>query len=374
MNTNSIQSKRVLSLDVFRGLTIVLMILVNSPGNRSPYPILEHATWNGCTLADLVFPSFLFIVGLTSVIHLKSQLGLNKQDKGLLYAAILRRSVILFALGLFINVFPHPIDVNTVRIYGILQRIALCYLISSVIYLNTSIKTQILIFIGILLGYWLMMTLIPVPGFGANNLTEHGSWVAYFDQLLFSAPHLYGTVYDPEGAFSTLPSLATTLAGVLTGNLLISALSQYKKFIYMLFAGIISLGLGWIWSFSFPINKDLWTSSFVLLTSGYALVVFAFCYWVIDILGYKKWALPFKIFGMNALFAFIFHIVLIKIQAQFVFVLKNGSIGSLKMMITEYLFEGFTAQNASLLFSFSFLLLNFLVVAFLYRRKLFIRI
>ncbi|MBL7478898.1 acyltransferase family protein [Legionella bononiensis] len=371
MTVKSTSTHRIASLDVFRGLTIILMILVNSQGNQYPYPILEHASWNGCTLADLVFPSFLFIVGLTSVISLNKYRA--NQDNHV-YRAIVRRSLLLFALGLFLNIFPIHIYLSSLRVYGILQRIALCYLVSSMIYLKTSTKTQILIFLAILWGYWFMMTQVPVPGYGVNQLTVEGNWVAYLDQMIFSSAHLLGKVYDPEGFFSTIPSIATTLSGVLTGSLLLASMSNLKKFYLMMMLGIISLLLGWFWSYSFPINKNLWTSSFVLWTSGFALVVFALCFLIIDILKYKRWSLPFKIFGMNALFAFTVHVVLLKLQFVFYFPLNDGSKGNMKAMLTEYWFGSFSNPNAALFYSILFLFINFLMVLFLYKRKIFIRL
>lgn len=366
------KNKRILSLDVFRGITIVLMILVNSQGNSYPYQLLEHAKWNGCTFADVVFPFFLFIVGLTSVI------SLNKQKTGTIesdiYWIIIKRSILIFALGLFLNIFPYYYSLGSLRIYGILQRIALCYLVCSIIYLNTTVRTQLLIFSGILLGYWLVMTQIPVPGLGVNQLTETGSWVSYLDQLIFSAPHLFFKVYDPEGFFSTIPAIATTLGGTLAGSVLLASFSYKKKYYVLLLAGFISLSLGWAWSFTFPINKNLWTSSFVLWTSGLALIVFALCFWLIDIRGYKKWTLPFKIFGMNAIFAFTFHVILLKLQFIFHFILSDGTRGNMKVAITDYIFAGYSSQNAALMYSLLFLLMNFLVVAFLYRRKIFFKI
>lgn len=374
MTAISIKTNRILSLDVFRGLTIVLMIIVNSQGNQYPYPILEHASWNGCTLADVVFPFFLFIVGLTSVISLKKCKDQNPEVKSKVYSGILKRSIILFVLGLFLNIFPYYINFHTIRVYGILQRIALCYLICSILYLKTSIKIQILVFLGILLGYWFVMTMIPVPGYGANQLTEEGSWVSFFDQMIFSSSHLFAKVYDPEGLFSTLPSIATTLSGVLAGNLLVTSLSNLKKFYILFIMGFIFIVLGWFWNLSFPINKNLWTSSFVLWSSGYALIIFALCYLIIDILNYRKWTLPLKIFGMNAIFAFVFHVILLKIQFAFYFKLKYGKTGNLKAMLTEYFFGQYSYPNSALLYSIAFLLVNFLVVSYLYKRKIFIRI
>ncbi|CEG57084.1 acyltransferase family protein [Legionella fallonii] len=372
MNSIPPKSKRILSLDVFRGLTIVLMIIVNSQATRAPYALLAHADWDGCTLADVVFPFFLFIVGISSVISLKNQVQVK--SKSSLYSGIVQRSLVLFCVGLLLNAIPYHFDIATIRIFGILQRIAICYLICAIIYLNTTVRTQILIFLVIIIGYWFLMTQVPVPGHGINQLTIDGSWATYLDRMLLSPAHLYTKTYDPEGGFSTIPAIATTLAGVLTGQLLLTSLSNKSKCYIMGLTGGVFLFLGWIWGYSFPINKSLWTSSFVLWTGGYALVAFALCFWIIDILGYTRWALPLKIFGMNALFAFIFHVLLLKIQSMFSFPLRNGTLDNSRSAIADHLFGSFGPQNAALFYSLAFLFLNFLVVAFLYRRKLFIRI
>ncbi len=366
-------SKRILSLDVFRGFTIVLMILVNSQGDSS-YPILVHASWNGCTPADLVFPFFLFIVGITIVISLQKYLLDTEISRKILYYSIVKRALILFLFGVLLNAFPHHFDFATLRYYGVLQRIAVCYLVCSVLYLNFTPRTQILTYIIILVAYWILMTFIPVPGIGANQLTESGTWVAYVDQLLFTAPHLFGKVYDTEGFISTFPAIATTLSGVLTGMYLLTLDSPIKILNGMLVAGALLMGTGWLWGYSFPINKNLWTSSFVLWTSGCALILFSIMYWVIDMKKYIAWALPFKIFGMNALFAFIFHVYLLKIQYLFTFTTKNGDMLHMRPAITNYLFGSFSPQNASLLYSILFLGFNFIIVAILYRHKIFFRV
>lgn len=233
MHNNSIKSSRILSLDVFRGLTMALMIIVNSQDSTLSYPILEHARWNGCTLADLVFPFFLYIVGLTTVISLQKHSVAS-------YSAIFKRSILLFLLGLFLNAFPNHFDFSNLRLFGILQRIAICYLVCSIIYLNTTVKTQILIFSGILIGYCAVMTMLPVPGFGAGNLTIAGNWVGYLDRLVLPVRHsyLHGS-FDPEGLLSTTPAIATTLSGVLTASFLLTQRSKQNK-CYL----IIAMGLG----------------------------------------------------------------------------------------------------------------------------------
>jgi predicted acyltransferase len=292
-----------------------------------------------------------------------------------MYKDIVQRSIILFLLGLFLNIYPMEIPFSTVRLYGILQRIAVCYLVCSFIYLNTTIKTQILIFLGIILAYWLLMTQISVPGFGPNQLTAEGSWVAYFDQLLFSAGHLYSKTYDPEGFLSTFPSIATTLFGLIIGHVLLTnKLTKETKCAYMATLGLISLVLGGLWSVSFPINKNLWTSSYVLWSGGLSLLLFSCCFLLIDVLGYQKWALPFKIFGMNALFAFIFHVLVLKTQVHYSLILANGTSTNMKNWVAESLFSNYSPANSSLFYSLGFLFINFLIVIVLYKRKIFIRI
>lgn len=370
MNGNS---KRILSLDVFRGLTMALMVLVNSQGTHEAYPLLDHAVWNGCTFADLVFPSFLFIVGVTTVISLKRQVVANAQVSLDVYKNIFKRSALLFLFGLFLNAFPLHFDFATIRIYGILQRIAICYFVCSLLYLNTSVRTQSVLFVAILLSYWYLMAFVPVPGGIGEPLSMTNNWVLYIDQQLLAPPHFYKN-FDPEGLLSTIPAIATTLAGLLTGNLLLTSFSKQKKCTLMVLAGLVFLVLGWFWSYSFPINKNLWSSSFVLWVGGVSLWVFALCYYVIDILGYSKWALPFKIFGMNALLIFIFHVLLLKLQAVFNVTMPDGTSDNLRVAISEYLFGSFSQENAGLFYSLVFLFLNFLFAAFLYRRKMFFKL
>ncbi len=362
-------NNRILSLDVFRGLIIVLMIIVNSQSSSS-YLILLHAEWNGFTLADLVFPAFLFIVGLTAVVSLNRHLSL--EDKSELYVSIIKRSFILLLLGLFLNFFPWNIHWESFRVYGILQRIALCYLVCAIIYLNTHFRTQILLFLFILIAYWILMTQIPSPNGALNQLTAEGSWVSYFDQLLFSPGHLHEKTYDPEGFLSTFPAIATTLLGMIVGQFLLENRgNKLKSFNFLCAVGVLALIGGWCGSYFFPINKNLWTSTYVLWSGGLSILLFALCFLLIDLWGYERWAWPFKVFGMNALFAFIVHVLLLKIQFKIKF--NNPQI-NLKEFITYSLFGNFSPENAHLLYSMSFLCLNFLLVFYLYKKKIFIRI
>lgn len=368
--SNVLIKNRLLSLDVFRGLTIILMILVNSPGNSTPYSLLEHAQWNGFTLADLVFPAFLFIIGVTIVISLRKRTESNKE----LYKVILKRSVILFLIGLVLNAIPNHLDLVDLRFYGVLQRIAICYCLGAFLYLTTSLRVEIIVFTVILIGYYWLMIFIPLPGMSLYQLSPDGNWAAYCDRLLFASNHLYGKTYDPEGLLSTFPALATTLLGILIGRLLMSKWDKYKQLYCMLILGVVAMLLAWLWSYSFPINKNIWTSSYVLWSGGIALLVFAACFYSIDILGYTKWTLPFKIFGVNALFAFIFHVLLLKMQAKILLPLNTGERVTFGKYLISYLFPGCSPELASLCFSILFIGFNFAVLAILYKRKVFIRL
>ncbi|CDZ79118.1 hypothetical protein BN59_03435 [Legionella massiliensis] len=370
----TVKYSRLLSLDVFRGLTIALMILVNSPGNQTPYAWLEHSPWNGCTLADLVFPFFVFIVGLSSVFSLAKARELGHLTMQQLANKIFKRSLIIFLLGLLLNVLPNHFDLTSLRILGVLQRIAICYFFSSILFLTTGIRTQILILLGLLFGYWLLMTWVTVPGYGANNLTLEGNIAAYVDRMFLAPGHLYGKFYDPEGFLSTLPSIATALLGNLTGYWLLTGSSPKQKLKGIIASGFLALIAGGLWSLWFPINKTLWTSSYVLWTGGWALLVLALCYWLIEIKKISKWFKPFEIFGSNAMAAYILHVLFLKIQAVIRVSEPDGSSLSLKVFICDSLFGWASPENAALLYALSYTLFWLFVLTILYRKKIFFKI
>ncbi|KTC86646.1 acyltransferase family protein [Legionella brunensis] len=359
---------RLLSLDVFRGLTIALMILINSPGNPTAYAWLEHSEWNGCTLADVVFPFFIFIVGVSLVFSL-TKAKASGLTSGQLLPKIIRRSFIIFLIGLLLNAFPNHFDLVTLRVYGVLQRIAICYFVCAMLFLTTRISTQIVLLALLLIGYWLLMTLVPVPGYGLDDLTPQGNLAAYVDRMIFSANHLYGKFFDPEGLLSTLPTIATGLIGNLTGFWLLTPRKNSEKFKGMIVAGILSLVVGWFWGLEFPINKALWTSSYVLWTGGLALLVLGLCYWLIEIKGWKKWSKPLEIFGVNALAVYFLHILLLKIQLMI-----TTTSGNLRLFITDHLFGWASMQNASLFYALTYTLFWLFILTILYRKKIFIKI
>jgi len=348
--------KRLVSLDVFRGITVALMILVNSSGNQTPYAWLDHSAWNGCTLADLVFPFFIFIVGVSSAFTLTNARERHASFCPLLIK-IVKRALILFLVGLALNAFPHHFDFSTLRFYGVLQRIAVCYLVVSLLFLTTRFFTQAIILLVIMVGYYLLMTHPPISGYEGPLLTPSGNFAAYVDRWIFSSHHLYGKTFDPEGFLSTFPAIATALMGCLTASWLMLTGSPVKKITGMVTAGILSMMAGMLWGQFFPINKALWTSSYVLWTGGLALLLLALCYWLIEVKAWVKWSKPFEFFGKHAMLAFVLHVMFLKIQAIISMPMIDGSLGNLRLYLTQHLFGWASLQNASLLYALSYTLL-----------------
>ena len=363
-------TNRLVSLDVFRGITIAGMVLVNNPGTwEHVYGPLQHAVWHGWTPTDLVFPFFLFIVGVAITLAFASRVesGGNQRD---LYVKIIKRTLIIFAIGLFLNGFPY-FGLAEYRIPGVLQRIAVCYFFASIIFLNTKIRTQVAITIGLLIGYWLMVKFIPAPGFAAGDLTKEGSLPSYVDRVVFGK-HVWSMarVYDPEGLLSTVPAIATTLMGVLTGHWLRTEKSRFEKAAGIFVAGAVCVAIGWAWNSFFPINKALWTSSYVLFTGGLALQFLAFCYWLIDIKGYRRWARPFEVFGMNAIALYVGAGLMASLFGEIK--VGNTTLGS---WIYQNLFASWASPlNASLAFAIAFVLVWLGLMWILYNRKIFLKI
>jgi predicted acyltransferase len=368
---------RMLSLDAFRGMTVAGMILVNNPGTWGAiYSPLKHADWHGWTPTDLVFPFFLFIVGVSITLALgrRAESAGSKRD---LYVKIVRRSAIIFGLGLLLAAIP-SFDLSTLRIPGVLQRIAVCYLFASVIFLNTDWRKQVYVTAGLLLAYWALMALVPVPGFGPGVLdSKEGNLAAYVDRAVIGTQHVWrqAKVYDPEGILSTLPAIATTLCGVLTGHLLRSRRTAAEKAAAMFVAGAAGIIAGWAWNYCFPVNKALWTSSYVLLSAGMALQLLACCYWLIDMKGYKRWSLPFVVFGSNALAVFFLTGLFAKLLGLIKLAGADGKDVALQTVIYRNLFASWAAPvNASLAFALCFVLLWLGLMWILYRRGIFIKV
>lgn len=367
--------ERLQSLDAFRGITIAGMILVNNPGSWSHiYPPLRHAPWHGWTPTDLIFPFFLFIVGVAMTFSLSKRLA-TAGERRAVYMKIVRRTFILFGLGLFLSGFPY-FDFSTIRIPGVLQRIAVVYFFASLITLNTGIRGQVGIMAGLLLLYWALMKLVPVPGHGAGQLTPEGNLAAYIDYALLKG-HLWKQTrtWDPEGILSTLPAIATALSGVLTGHLIRLGKPKSEIAGWLFVAGWGAILLGIVWDLWFPINKSLWTSSYVAFTSGAALQFLGVCYWLIDVQEWKRWAKPAVIYGMNAIAVFVASglvarsMTLIKVGGG------NGGSVSLKAWTYENLFASWAGPlNGSLAFAIANVLFWLALMAVLYRKGIFIKI
>ncbi len=367
---------RLASLDAFRGFTIALMILVNSPGDTGAvYSHLSHVDWNGWTFADSVFPSFLFIVGVSIVFSFAKQ-----EEKGIRNSAfmvrLLRRTIILFALGLFINMFP-AFHLSAIRIPGVLQRIALCYFFASLIVLKADLRGRILWLIGLLASYWLMMRFIPVPGIGAGVLEPGKNFAAWVDSHFLSG-HMwsyYDGKWDPEGIVSTIPAIATTLFGVLTGQWLRSSLPERRKVAGMVCAGVVLLIAGYILDRWLPINKSIWTSTFSIFMAGVALVCLAFFHWLIDIEDFSRWAKPFIILGLNPITVYVLSEVFDTTLRILNLSISKGQTIDCQSYLFGYLCVlNAKPETASLLYGLVTLLFMFLIAWIMWRKRLFLKI
>ena len=364
---------RLYSLDVFRGITVAAMILVNNPGSwDSVYPPLLHASWHGCTPTDLIFPFFLFIVGVS--IHFAYQ---PKKVEGLTKKTLLkivRRTAIIFLLGMLLAIVP-KFDFSTVRIPGVLQRISIVFFFSAIIYLKTNWLTQFRLALMLLVGYFILMTMITVPGIGDANLEPETNIGAWLDRLLLEG-HLWSQskTWDPEGIVSMIPAIATGLIGMLTGQLFSRFEQPAEKVTWLFFTGAILIVAGLAWGLIFPINKALWTSSYVLYTGGIAMQFLAACYWLIDVQGIKKWSTPFIYYGMNAIFVFVASGFLVKLLTR----IKIGE-GESELSLWSYLYENLyaswlTPMNASLAFALTLILFFLVILWQMYKRKIFVKV
>jgi len=369
-------SNRLIFLDVFRGLTVAGMVLVNNPGSWSHiYWPLEHAEWNGWTPTDLIFPFFLFIVGVAIPLAFGKRIERGDSRRAL-FLKVLYRSVIIFLLGEFLAGFPY-FHLSTIRIPGVLQRIAVCYFFASIIYLTTRPRTLAIIAVALLVVYWLLMTHVAAPGYYAGDLSKEGSLASYIDRVVFG-PHIWkqGKVYDPEGLLSTMGALATTLFGALTGNYLRDKTrTPIERVAHLFIAGVSCVIVGWAWNAWFPINKALWTSSYVFFTAGLALQFLALCYWLIDIKGYKFWTKPFVIFGVNAIVLFVGTGIMARLMGLIKIPRADGSRPSLQSFIYNGAFASWLPPNkASLAFALSFILLWLFFMWLLYRKNIIIKV
>ncbi len=362
------QKPRLLSLDVFRGVTVAAMILVNNPGDWGHiYAPLEHSVWNGCTPTDLIFPFFLFIVGVSIVYAMESKAAVAANHTKMILSA-LRRMVLLIVISLTIHIIFHP-NFAHMRFPGVLQRIAVVYFICTVLYLKTSQKTRDWLFVILLVGYYVVMAFVPVPDTGHASLDPTTNMGAWIDRAVFSTNHLWSEshTWDPEGLFGTLPAIATGLFGIRVGSWLKRKDREDSvKVKWMLIYGVVAVVLGLLWGQFFPINKALWSSTFVLYTGGWATIALGISYWLIDVKGYKRFTPPFVAFGANAITAYIL--------SDFVpHYLNKITIGG--SSIYQLIFAShFSPFNASVIYAGVLVLLIWLLMWILYIRKIIIKV
>jgi predicted acyltransferase len=392
--------ERLLSLDVFRGITIAGMLLVNNPGTWSAiFPPLEHAEWHGWTPTDLIFPFFLFIVGITTHLSLSARRARGDDDSALV-KQILRRGLIIYLLGFAMAMFPFyqwgniqalpnatawdriVYRIEHVRLLGVLPRIGIVYICAGLLTLRTTLKQQVIIIATILLGYWFAMTLIPVPGeheIGALLLhTKDRNLAAYLDRLILTTNHTWtGSVtFDPEGPFSTIPAIATAMLGVIAGRWIAQTGRPLLERLSGLFAaGSIAMVVGLMWSWSFPINKNLWTSSYVVFTAGMACVTLATVSWIVDYANVRWWTRPLVVYGVNPMVAFVGSGVLARLIYTLWHVNYQGKSVAVQDAIYQSVFLPWLPPRvASLAFALSFVLLWYAILLILYRKKIILKV
>lgn len=363
--TPSIPSQRLISLDALRGFTVAGMILVNVPGSwEHIYAPFRHADFNGLTLADLVFPFFLFIVGASIALALSKRIE-KGDSKTHILKKVFSRSVIIFLLGIFLNWLSS--DFSEWRIAGVLQRIGICYLLASLWYLYSGLRVQMVVGLVILLSYWVVCIFIPIPGEGVM-FTPQMNWPAWVDSHLLPGKMYFGH-WDPEGILSTLPAMVSAMTGMWAVALLSKANDPNQKIKILAFYGAILLLAGIMLSFSFPINKNVWSSSFVLVTSGIASLLWAAAIWLIDVKQLTSWAMPGMVFGANAISAYVLHYLL-------AYPLNRIPIAgaSVQSHLMQCLGAFVQPTLASLIWALLYTALCFLPVFWMYRKKVFIKI
>jgi predicted acyltransferase len=372
---NSFFKKRLLSLDVFRGATIAAMILVNNPGDWGHvFPPLLHAEWHGWTFTDLIFPFFLFIVGVAIVFALSGKLEKQVPHKSL-YGKIIRRTLILFALGLFLNGFPY-FNLSSLRVVGVLQRIAVCYFVASIIFIHFRIRGQILFGSALLLLYWAMMELIPVPGIGAGLYERGANFSNYIDSILLKG-HMWSQTktWDPEGIISTLPAIGTTMFGVITGHVLRGNRTPQEKTIWMMITGTLALLAGAVWDIWLPVNKNIWTSSYTVLMAGLSLLCLGILYYYIDVKGNDKGTQPFLVYGTNAITVFVLSGIVAKLTWIIKWTGADGDTVTLKSWIYETLYHSWLPDYwASFAYAAGYIFFFYLLMLILYKKRIFIKI
>jgi predicted acyltransferase len=397
--------ERLLSLDVFRGLTVAGMLLVNDPGSwGSIYPPLEHAPWNGWTPTDLVFPFFLFIAGITTYLSLSARRA-RGDDERAIRAQIIRRGALIFLFGVLLNGFPYFTWGNVAgvadptllqrmgdrllhwRIMGVLQRIGIAYMVAALLTQRTTLRHQAAIIAALLLGYWVVMTVLPVPGegtIGALLLDDPTrTMAAWTDRLVLDwsrwglGNHIWvsGVTWDPEGILSTIPAICTAMLGNIAGRWIAERRPLTERLAGMSAAGSIAMMVGLMWHWVFPINKSLWTSSYVIFTAGMAALSLATVMWMVDFQKVRGWTKPFVIYGVNPIIAFIGSGVMARLIYSIIKVSSDGKRIPLQAWLYQTLFASWLDPvNASLAFALAFVLFWYGILYVLYRKNIILKV
>ena len=365
---------RLFALDVFRGLTIAGMIVVNTPGTWTHvYPPLLHAEWHGWTATDTIFPFFLFIVGVSMAVSFarRRARGASRRE---LFLHALRRGAIIFGLGLALNVLSLFVFHRAhLRIPGVLQRIGVVYIFAAAIFLAFGRRGVLATVVLLLVGYWALMRFVPVPGFGAGRLDLEGNLAAWVDRAVLGE-HTWKPGWDPEGPLSTIPAIATALLGAIAGEWLRTETVRQKQ-LGLVIGGWLAVGVGLLWSLSFPINKNLWTSSYAVFMSGLAALFLALCRGLFDGTDRPVWARPFEWLGRNPIAAFVLSTLVTIVSLGIKLPGPDGKPRSLYATIYRTVFDRFADPRlGSLLFALTFLAVWIAICGLLYRRRIFLKV
>lgn len=374
-------SQRLMCLDVYRGLMVAGMILVDNPGSdeKAYWPIM-HANWNGWTPADFIFPSFLFLVGISMVYSFAARRKRGETRRQIFLHAI-KRSLILIAIGLLVNASPIiGLDVHTWRFEGVTQRIGICYFFASILELWAGPRDQWIALAACVVGYWALLRFVPVPGAGIPGrdipfMDQVQNLPAWLDRKLFMG-HLYDGTRDPEGVIHTIPAIGTTMIGVLTGHWLRNQKDARKLIGGMVLFGVLGMVGGEIWNRWFPINKNLWTSSFVMFSGGFALLFVSLLYWMVEVKRWRgAWTMPILVFGMNAIAGFVADSLIYGPGYTFTTRGPSGAKMNWHEAAQAWLESaGLSTANASLVYSLVAMVICWMILWFLWRKKIFLKV
>jgi len=364
-----IAGNRLVSLDALRGFTIAAMVIVNDPGSwQYVYRPLRHAEWNGCTLTDIIFPFFLFIVGVSIALAYTKRLKAGVPMKKI-YRKIIIRAINIYLLGLFLWLWP-DFDFSGIRWTGVLQRISVVFLVCAILFLKTNWKQQIWTGAVILLAYWIILAYVPIPAIGKPDLSVPGkNWANYLDSLALPGV-MWQETWDPEGILSTFPAIVSGITGMLVGKLYLTVKDRDRKLSRMFFIGFSMFVAGGIWNWFFPINKNLWTSSFVLYTSGAGTMALAAAILIVDIWGHTRWTFLGRVYGANAITSY----VLAGMLTVVFYGIRIGGASLNEWFMNGLTPLGFDSRFVSLLYAVIYMLTIFLPALFLYRRNIFIKV